>query len=74
MANDSPGTSPGRVPAACMLIWDFHMVGNMSSLQTVIGQGSWHEGFDLPKTGIQVLLFSKAGREEAEWLLTNALL
>ena len=46
----------------------------MSSLQTVIGQGSGHDGFDLPKTGIQVLLFAKAGREEAEWLLTNALL
>ena len=33
----------------------------MSSLQTVIGQGSGHDGFDLPKTGIQVLLFAKAG-------------
>ena len=34
MANHSPGT---RVPAACMLMSVFHMVGNMSSLQTVIG-------------------------------------
>ena len=34
----------------------------MSSLQTVIGQKSGHDGFDLPKTGIQVLLFIMTDR------------
>ena len=48
----------------------FHMVGDISSLQTVIGQGRGHDGFDLLKIGI---LFAKAGLEEAIWLLTNAL-
>ena len=38
MANHSPGTTPGKIPAACMLMWFFHLVGNMSSLQSVIGQ------------------------------------